>query len=50
MVSGQRAYRWIIDNASFVKVSESRNMKKSDTQLIAETGLKILAKVNCFED
>ena len=50
MVSGQRAYQWIIDNASFVKVSESRNMKKSDTQLIAETGLKILAKVNCFED
>ena len=50
MVSGKRAFNWILKNATFVSIAEIENEKTNDTKFIAETGLKILAKVNCFED
>ena len=51
MVSGIRAYKWLEKNAKFINLYNSNELKmRANTQEIAEAGLQILAKIECFEE
>lgn len=51
MVSGIRAYKWLEKNAKFINLDNSNVLTmKLNTQEIAEAGLRILAKIECFEE
>lgn len=51
MVSGMRAYKWLEKNANFINLHNSNELKiRANTQEIAETGLRILAKIECFKE
>lgn len=51
MVSGMRAYKWLEKNAKFIKLHNSNELTmRANTQEIAEAGLRILAKIECFEE
>ena len=51
MVSGIRAYKWLEKNAKFINLYNSNELTmRANTQEIAEAGLRILAKIECFEE
>lgn len=51
MVSGIRAYKWLEKNAKFINLYNSNELTmRANTQEIAEAGLQILAKIECFEE
>ena len=51
MVSGIRAYKWLEKNAKFINLYNSNELEmRANTQEIAEAGLQILAKIECFEE
>ena len=51
MVSGIRAYKWLKKNANFINLHNSDELKiRANTQEIAEAGLRILAKIECFKE
>ena len=50
MISGIRAYDWLEKSADFLNlVPVNKALDKANTQTIAKTGLKVLAKIQCYE-
>ena len=50
MISGIRAYEWLEKSAKFLDLLPIKtSLKKANTQTVAKTGLRVLAKVECYE-